>query len=97
MCANTRWFKYDRDCLCVNESQFVPVIFERPCTKTFLYLTSLVNLAESRSPSLQAAQRSPLLRFARSQAAHVLVQCIAVNISFLVIVFILFYKLNHET
>ena len=28
---NTRWFKYDRDCLCVNKSQFVPVIFEPPC------------------------------------------------------------------
>ena len=29
---NTRWFKYDRDWLCVNKSQFVPVIFEPPCT-----------------------------------------------------------------
>jgi hypothetical protein len=31
----TRWFKYDRDYLCVNKSQFVPVIFEPPyiCTK----------------------------------------------------------------
>jgi hypothetical protein len=29
---NTRWFKYDPDCLCVNKSQFVPVIFEPPCT-----------------------------------------------------------------
>jgi hypothetical protein len=28
----TRWFKYDRDWLCVNKSQFVPVIFEPPCT-----------------------------------------------------------------
>jgi hypothetical protein len=27
----TRWFKYDRDDLCVNKSQFVPVIFEAPC------------------------------------------------------------------
>jgi hypothetical protein len=26
--GNTRWFKYDRDYLCVNKSQFVPVIFE---------------------------------------------------------------------
>jgi hypothetical protein len=24
------WFKYDRDYLCVNKSQFVPVIFEPP-------------------------------------------------------------------
>jgi hypothetical protein len=29
--SNTRWFKYDRDWLCVNKSQFVPVIFESPC------------------------------------------------------------------
>ena len=29
----TRWFKYDRDWLCVNKSQFVPVIFEPPCIK----------------------------------------------------------------
>jgi hypothetical protein len=26
--GNTRWLKYDRDDLCVNKSQFVPVIFE---------------------------------------------------------------------
>ena len=30
--VDTRWFKYDRDYLCVNKSQFVPVIFEPPCT-----------------------------------------------------------------
>jgi hypothetical protein len=29
---STRWFKYDWDDLCVNNSQFVPVIFEPPCT-----------------------------------------------------------------
>ena len=28
----TRWFKYDRDWFCINKSQFVPVIFEPPCT-----------------------------------------------------------------
>jgi hypothetical protein len=28
--VNTRWFKYYRDYLCVNKSQFVPVIFEPP-------------------------------------------------------------------
>jgi hypothetical protein len=28
----TRWFKYDRDYLCVNKSHFFPVIFEPPCT-----------------------------------------------------------------
>jgi hypothetical protein len=31
----TRWFKYDRDYVCVNKSQFVPVIFEAPCTLVF--------------------------------------------------------------
>jgi hypothetical protein len=30
---STRWFKYDRDYLCVNKSQFVPVIFEPPCIR----------------------------------------------------------------
>jgi hypothetical protein len=29
----TRWFKYDRDYLYVNKSQFVPVIFEPTCIK----------------------------------------------------------------
>jgi hypothetical protein len=38
----TRWFKYDRDYLCVNKSQFVPVIFEPPCTLPVL-LNNLVN------------------------------------------------------
>ena len=28
----TKWFKYDQDDLCVNKSQFVPVIFEPPCS-----------------------------------------------------------------
>ena len=30
---STRWFKYDRDCLCVNLATSVPVIFEPPCIK----------------------------------------------------------------
>jgi hypothetical protein len=33
-CCNARWFKYDRDDLCVNKSQFVSVIFEPPCSFT---------------------------------------------------------------
>jgi hypothetical protein len=33
--VNTRWFKYDRDYLCVNKSQFGPVIFEPPCSKGY--------------------------------------------------------------
>ena len=32
---NTRWFKYDRDYLCLNKSQFVPVIFEPLYTYAF--------------------------------------------------------------
>ena len=36
---NTRWFKYDRDYLCVNKSQFVPVIFEPPCINLLPKLT----------------------------------------------------------
>jgi hypothetical protein len=32
-----RWFKYDRDYLCVNKSQFVPVIFEPPCNSKTAY------------------------------------------------------------
>jgi hypothetical protein len=31
----TRWFKYDRDYLCVSRSEFVPVIFEPPCIITW--------------------------------------------------------------
>jgi hypothetical protein len=31
----TRWFKYDRDYLCANKSQFVPVIFEPPCISPY--------------------------------------------------------------
>jgi hypothetical protein len=32
----TRWFKYDQDDCCVNKSQFVPVIFEPPCSNAVL-------------------------------------------------------------
>jgi hypothetical protein len=39
----TRWFKYDRDDLCVNKSRFVPVIFEPPC---IFQITSFRNLTE---------------------------------------------------
>jgi len=31
MNKTTRWFKYDRDCLCVNLATSVLVIFEPPC------------------------------------------------------------------
>ena len=36
---NTRWFKNDRDYLCVNKSQFVPVIFEPHC----IYVNKILN------------------------------------------------------
>jgi hypothetical protein len=36
----TRWFKYDQDDLCVNKSQFVPVIFEPPCMLQSSHATS---------------------------------------------------------
>jgi hypothetical protein len=38
---STRWFKYDRDYLCVNKSQFVPVIFEPPCTSKLIRIGNL--------------------------------------------------------
>jgi hypothetical protein len=39
--ANTRWFKYARDDLCVNKSPFVPVIFEPPCINTLRWRCKL--------------------------------------------------------
>jgi hypothetical protein len=42
MNEDTRWFKYDRDDLCVNKSQFVPVIFEPPCIKQILNSHNLI-------------------------------------------------------
>ena len=40
----TRWFKYDRDYLCVNKSQFVPVIFEPPCKIRPVYFLNARNV-----------------------------------------------------
>jgi hypothetical protein len=40
--ALLRWFKYDQDYLCVNKSQFVPVIFEPPCTYLLLLTANIV-------------------------------------------------------
>ena len=43
--TRTRWFKYDRDCLCVNLATSVPVIFEPPCTlPVLLFLETLIML-----------------------------------------------------
>jgi hypothetical protein len=33
---NRRWFKYGREDLCVNKSQFFSVIFEPPCISLLL-------------------------------------------------------------
>jgi hypothetical protein len=44
----TRWFKYDRDYLCVNKSQFVPVIFEPPCTSLLVVVVGGLYLDQPR-------------------------------------------------
>ena len=49
--AFTRWFKYDRDDLCVNKSQFVPVIFEPPCTSGGAMLTNSGRLVSQTNNS----------------------------------------------
>jgi hypothetical protein len=46
---STRWFKYDRDDLCVNESQFVRVIFEPPCKSAISFKTEIGWMIVSRS------------------------------------------------
>jgi hypothetical protein len=56
----TRWFKYDRDCLCVNKSQFVPVIFEPPCILTddniTFFLIDVLIIERNSSCSVQHAR-----------------------------------------
>jgi hypothetical protein len=42
----TRWFKYDRDDLRVNKSQFVPVIFEPLCICNVAELMGVTLLLE---------------------------------------------------
>ena len=49
----TRWFKYDRDYLCVNKSQFVPVIFEPPCRIRMEILSSFMCQFVSRLMGLE--------------------------------------------
>jgi hypothetical protein len=49
----TRWFKYDRDYLCVNKSQFVPVIFEPPYTFAYKIKCKLENQAKKREMRLE--------------------------------------------
>jgi hypothetical protein len=45
--SSTRWFKYDWDYLCVNKSQFVPVIFEPPCNCEIAQCFGLIMLVIS--------------------------------------------------
>jgi hypothetical protein len=40
-----RWF-YDRDWLCVNKSQFVPVIFEPPCIITIIIIIIIISFMQ---------------------------------------------------
>jgi hypothetical protein len=47
--CTTGWFKYDRDYLCVNKSQFVPVIFEPPCTLHVLLLSHFILMCEGET------------------------------------------------
>jgi hypothetical protein len=70
-----RWFKYDRDRLCVNKSQFVPVIFEPPCTNRMV--TSSLPYSdpqEEKSMFLRTAsiyvQDYTVSRLKSLQAAH---------------------------
>jgi hypothetical protein len=48
LCTSTRWFKYDRDWLCVNKSQFVPVIFKPSCNFCVSYQCTLLCLIKWR-------------------------------------------------
>ena len=58
---DTRWFKYDRDDLCVNKSQFVPVIFEPPCTFSMLAAYSKVSSNFSSSKPCPNLQNCPII------------------------------------
>ena len=62
---NTRWFKYDRDYLCLNKSQFVPVIFEPPFikikTSTIIIFPIVLYGWETWSPILREEYRSVIL------------------------------------
>ena len=41
ICNTIRWFKHDRDCLCVNLATSVPAIFEPPCIFNLIIFTFL--------------------------------------------------------
>jgi hypothetical protein len=51
-CDGKRWFKYDRNWLCVNKSQFVPVIFEPPCTNLSVPQGNIITTEHLSVPQL---------------------------------------------
>jgi hypothetical protein len=55
---DTRWFKYDRDYLCLNKSQFVPVIFEPPC---IMLETLVYSCSTQKLPSASCAASANLI------------------------------------
>jgi len=57
---NTRWFKYDRDCLCVNLATSVPVIFEPPCIVIEVTRYFSLSLLASNSKIHNLSNKSPL-------------------------------------
>ena len=61
----TRWFKYDRDDLCVNKSQFVPVIFEPPCSSVRAVTT--IWTGHSRNPILIAGKEKSFISSALNE------------------------------
>ena len=50
---STRWFKYDRDWLCVNKLQFVPVMFEPPC----IYRSHMIVIRYAQIPGASSSWR----------------------------------------
>jgi hypothetical protein len=64
---HTRWFKYDWDYLCVNKSQFVPVIFEPPCT---IRKNTEALVTASKEIGLEAnAEKTNYMKMSRDQNA----------------------------
>jgi hypothetical protein len=74
---STRWFKYDRDYLCVNKSQFVPVIFESPCTSKnkAIPVQAYIGLEGSRSfrlPGFSDSQPIKMVKLSRYRPGQAL-------------------------
>ena len=73
----TRWFKYDRDYLCVKKSQFVPVIFEPPCIylctvrcKEWVVIVLGVRIHKYRQPHV-VAWRPCFFHFGQIHGIHI--------------------------